>query len=164
MLLSVVFSARYNKPLTILALALTALSAVTLIGIGVGYLLTGLIPEGLLNYISGSIFLLIGVYYLLIPVKEEQVNSSKTGLAAFFTLMFISEFGDKTQISIISLTISTLSPLGVFIGAIIGFAVINAVAVILGNRVSGKVNPTLIRRVSAVIFIVFSILTFLQIL
>lgn len=164
MLLSIVFSARYRKPLTVLLLALLALSTVTLIGIGIGFLIVELIPEAVLKYISGSLFLIIGLYYLLAPFKAETASSSKAGLASFFGLMFISEFGDKTQISIISLTISTMSPIGVFIGALIGFTVINSIAVILGDRISSRINPVIIRRISAVVFIAFSVLTFLGVL
>ena len=164
MLMSIIFSAEYRKPLTILALALLALSTVTLIGIGVGLLIIELIPVHVLKYISGSLFLIIGLYYLLTPVQEKQTTASKKGLTAFLALMFISEFGDKTQISIISLTISTMSPIGVFTGAIIGFTVINLIAVILGDRVSGKIKPAIIKRISAIIFIAFSVLTFIGIL
>ncbi len=164
MLLTVVYSAKHRRPLIVLTLALTALSAVTLIGIGFGYLIVELTPGIFLKYISGSLFLLLGLYYLLTPVRGEQAASSNKSLAAFFTLMFISEFGDKTQISIISLTISTLSPISVFIGALIGFTVVNSIAVILGNRLSGRLKPILIRRVSAILFIVFSILAFTGIL
>jgi putative Ca2+/H+ antiporter (TMEM165/GDT1 family) len=166
MLMSMIFSARYKKRLLVLTSVILALATVTIIGIVIGFIIFEIIPEIYLNYISGSIFIILGIYYIINSRRETEDLSidTKVSFASIYSLTFISEFGDKTQIAIISLIISTMEPIGVFIGAIIGFLVINLMAVYVGEKISKKISINLIKTVSAIIFIIFGILTILNIL
>jgi len=159
MLSTIVFSARYKRPYMVLAAVMLALSTVTLIGIGVGFLLTEIIPLYILIYISGSVFIILGFYYLLTAKKEEEDSIRATAsFAAVFWIVFISEFGDKTQLAVISLTISLIAPIEVFFGATLGFLIINGIAILIGETISQRLPLVLIKRVAAILFIVFGIL------
>ncbi|MHA1755043.1 MAG: TMEM165/GDT1 family protein [Candidatus Odinarchaeia archaeon] len=167
MVMSVVFSARYGKSVLILLAILSALIAVTLIGIGTGIIIFEVIPQYVFKYISSGLFLILGVYYLIKKETDDSEHTNpdiKSTLTSIFAFIFISEFGDKTQLAVISLTITTLDPLGVLLGAIAGFAVINTIAVILGNIISEKISIRLFQKISAVVFIVFGILILLGVL
>ncbi len=166
MLSTIVFSARYKRPYAVFVAAILALSVVTLIGIGAGFLLTEIIPTYILVYISGSIFIILGFYYLLTAKKEEDEDSVKAAasFATVFWFVFISEFGDKTQLAVISLTITLIAPVEVFVGAILGFLIVNGIAVIIGETAGQKLPLVLIKRVAAILFIVFGILILVGIL
>ncbi|MFX0096976.1 MAG: TMEM165/GDT1 family protein [Candidatus Hodarchaeota archaeon] len=160
MLSTIVLSARYKRPYAVFAAVMLALLTVTLIGIGAGFLLTEIIPTYILVYISGSVFIIFGFYYLLTAKKDEDADSIK-GAASFvsiFSLVFIAEFGDKTQLAVISLTITLIAPVEVFVGAILGFLIVNGIAVIIGEKMGQKLPLLLIKRVAAILFIVFGIL------
>ncbi|MFX1486212.1 MAG: TMEM165/GDT1 family protein [Promethearchaeota archaeon] len=159
MLSTIVFSARYRKRYTVLTAVILALSTVTLIGIGLGFFLTEVIPSNILAYISGSVFIILGFYYLLTAKKEEQDSvEAAASFATVFWFVFVSEFGDKTQLAVISLTISLIAPVEVFIGAILGFLIVNGIAVLIGEKIGQKLPLVLIKRVAAALFIVFGIL------
>ncbi|MHA1238785.1 MAG: TMEM165/GDT1 family protein [Candidatus Odinarchaeia archaeon] len=165
MLLSVVLSARYKRPYIVLAAVILGLLTVTLIGIATGFLILELIPEYVLTYFSAAIFLGIGVYYFLTS-KSEEVEPLGSNLTFFtiFWLTFISEFGDKTQLAVISLTVSAVAPLEVFAGAALGFLIINCVAVAMGDKISEKLPLILVKKAAAVLFIFFGVLMLIGIL
>ncbi|MFX1351554.1 MAG: TMEM165/GDT1 family protein [Promethearchaeota archaeon] len=166
MLSTIVFSARYKRPYAVFAAVMLALLTVTLIGIGAGFLLTEIIPTYILVYISGSVFIIFGFYYLLTAKKEEEEDSIKAAASfvTIFWLVFIAEFGDKTQLAVISLTITLIAPIEIFVGAILGFLIVNGIAVVIGERVGQKLPLILIKRVAAILFIIFGILILIGIL
>ncbi|MHA1409153.1 MAG: TMEM165/GDT1 family protein [Candidatus Odinarchaeia archaeon] len=161
MLSAMIFSATYRKPIIVFIATILALITVTLIGLAIGFLIIELVPITILHYISGALFIVIGVYYLLTYKNADSVYNynSKFSFVSVYSFIFISEFGDKTQIAIISLVISTLSPIGVFSGAVVGFIIVNGLAVFIGDKISGKLPLTWIKLASAIIFILFGILT-----
>ncbi|MFX0068900.1 MAG: TMEM165/GDT1 family protein [Promethearchaeota archaeon] len=166
MLSTIVFSARYKRPYAVFAAVMLALLTVTLIGIGAGFLLTEIIPTYILVYISGSVFIIFGFYYLLTAKKEEEEDSIKAAASfvTIFWLVFIAEFGDKTQLAVISLTLTLIAPIEIFVGAILGFLIVNGIAVVIGERVGQKLPLILIKRVAAILFIIFGILILIGIL
>lgn len=77
--------------------------------------------------------------------------------AEAFGITFIAEFGDKTQIAILTLS-ARYGIMPVFLGAAIAFVILNAIAVALGVVVHRYVPEQVIRYVAAGIFIIFGLL------
>ncbi len=73
-------------------------------------------------------------------------------LTAFLTL-FLAEIGDKTQIAVMSLSASTKKPWAVFLGGTLALAVLTAIAAFFGETITRVVSETVLRRVSATLFI-----------
>lgn len=76
-----------------------------------------------------------------------------------FGLTFVAEFGDKTQLAILTLA-ARYGWLPVFLGASVAFAVLNALAVTVGAVLARFVPEEVIRYVSAAVFILFGLLSF----
>ena len=76
-----------------------------------------------------------------------------------FGLTFVAEFGDKTQIAILTLS-ARYGWLPVFLGACLAFAVLNAIAVTLGAVFARYIPADVIRYCAAALFIVFGLLSF----
>ena len=76
-----------------------------------------------------------------------------------FGLTFIAEIGDKTQIAILTLS-ARYGFLPVFLGAALAFVILNGLAVTVGAVVARYVPESVVRYVSAGIFILFGLLSF----
>ncbi|MDD5656084.1 MAG: TMEM165/GDT1 family protein, partial [Elusimicrobia bacterium] len=63
-----------------------------------------------------------------------------TSFIESFLALFVAEFGDKTQLAVITLTASTGKPWAVFLGASLALAVGTALGVVFGH-VALKIVP-----------------------
>jgi len=73
-------------------------------------------------------------------------------------MILLAELGDKTQLTVISLSCS-YQPLPVFIGSMLGFLVVDGISIIIGSSLASFIPITWITMVSGVIFILFGLMT-----
>jgi putative Ca2+/H+ antiporter (TMEM165/GDT1 family) len=69
-----------------------------------------------------------------------------------FSVVFIAEWGDLTQLGTAALAARYKSPLAVFSGATLALWCVAGLAVFIGNRAGKLMDPELTKRVAAVIF------------
>ena len=77
-----------------------------------------------------------------------------------FGTLFLAELGDKTQLSVITLTAKTKAPLPVFIGASAALIIVTLIGVIAGEAIVRVVPAEVIKKIAAAAFIVIGILMF----
>lgn len=77
-----------------------------------------------------------------------------------FLLIFVGEFGDKTQLAIISLSCN-YKVKHVFLGAMLAFFVVDGVSAFLGGPLLALLPVSLVRVVAGVVFIFFGVLPLL---
>lgn len=75
-----------------------------------------------------------------------------------FSLVFLAELGDKTQLATLSLAASGHSRLGVFLGASAALILTTGIAVLLGAGLARMVPPVWIQRAAGVGFLVMGVL------
>lgn len=75
-------------------------------------------------------------------------------LAQTFSLIFLAELGDKTQLATLSLAASGKSRLTVFLGAAVALAATSGIAVLLGEGVARVVPEAWIKRLAGAGFLV----------
>jgi putative Ca2+/H+ antiporter (TMEM165/GDT1 family) len=81
-----------------------------------------------------------------------------TPLLASFALFALMEFGDKTHIAVITLSMKN-RVVDVFVGAIIAFALVDGVSILLGGFISNLLPTFWINVGSGALFLLFGILT-----
>lgn len=69
-----------------------------------------------------------------------------------FLLIFVAEFGDKTQIAVAGLT-STALPASVWVGATLALTVTSALGIWAGKTILRRFSVTLLHRIGGVLFI-----------
>jgi len=137
---------------------------ITLLGVILGTILFEFIPIFFVKILSGSIFVLFGIWTLFkmneAEAKPKETNKSekKSVFSTTFVMISLAEFGDKTQFAVIALTAQYGSPLVVFIGAVLAFALIVGIGVVLGKKISEKVSSKWIDLGSALLFIIIGII------
>jgi len=148
-----------NKPLEVFLGALGAFAVVDGASVLVGGLIANLIPEFWINVISGGLFLLFGVLTLINKDDEKEVKeSSKSGLASAFSLVTLMELGDKTQFASFVLAARYGNPVMVFLGIMIGAALITGSGVIIGKGLMRIVPERYLRYAAAALFLIFGVI------
>ncbi len=73
-----------------------------------------------------------------------------------FTMTFLAEWGDRSQISTIALAASK-DPIGVTIGGIIGHAICTGLAVMGGKLLATRISEKMVSIVGGILFLLFAI-------
>lgn len=81
-------------------------------------------------------------------------------LLSSFVIVALAEFGDKTQVAIISLS-AKHRPRSVFAGAVLAFALIDGVCALIGGAIAPFVPAFWVSLVAGIAFIIFGIYTLL---
>lgn len=125
----------------------------------VGSWVTNVIPLHLVKLISGAVFILFGVMILRGDREAEEVESPLSSRSVFlsgFSMIFLSEWGDKTQIAS-ALFAAEYDPLMVLIGVMTALLVLSAMAIYLGKLLSSRIDRRQVTRVAGVAFLLIGL-------
>ena len=160
-----------------------ALAVMTLLSVWIGQIAT-LLPQLYVQWVAIALFFGFGLKLLydasqmsgkeslddeceeaLEAVKQREQGITSWSIRAVlleaFTLTFVAEWGDRTQLATITLA-SANNPYGVLVGAVLGHAICAAIAVTCGKLIAGRISEQLLTALGGVLFIGFGILAALN--
>ncbi|MBS7631846.1 TMEM165/GDT1 family protein [Candidatus Bathyarchaeota archaeon] len=117
-----------------------------------------LLPYRLVSLVSGGIFIGLGLYTLIRREEEVKVKDSRNDYLASFSIIFLMELGDKTQIASLVLSAQLNSTPLVLAGIMLAFTILTLIAVLLGAKFMKRLPEKLLKIVSSLLFIIFGIL------
>ncbi|RDE16128.1 MAG: hypothetical protein C4K48_02505 [Candidatus Thorarchaeota archaeon] len=165
MLTTMCLSAQYRRPKLVLLATIAALAISSAMAVILGFILSGTLSIEIITYISGIMFLSLGIFTLARSNSEIPETCDNPGtLFGMFSLVLLSELGDKSQITILALAAQSLFPIIVFAGAVIGFLIVNSLGAFAGNRVAQRIPLRIVKRVVGTVFILFGLLIIFGIL
>ena len=165
MLTSMCLSAQYRRPKLVFLATILALATSSVIAIIVGYILSTALPLEIIAYVSGILFIGLGLFTLANSNSKEPDTCDNPGtLFGMFSLVLLSELGDKSQITILALAAQSNFFIMVFIGSIIGFLIVTSLGVWAGNRVAARIPLKIVKIVVGLVFILFGAFVVLGIL
>jgi putative Ca2+/H+ antiporter (TMEM165/GDT1 family) len=88
------------------------------------------------------------------------VNVETQVFTQAFTLTFLAEWGDRSQIATIAIA-STKSVLGVIVGGLIGHALCTGLAVLGGRMLAAKISERTVAFSGGTLFLVFAVHSFI---
>jgi len=94
--------------------------------------------------------------------KEEDRNESYVPIIAVASAFFLGELGDKTQISVIGLTVGSSLPIAVLIGSVSAMIVAGICSIIIGKKMEKHVPEIPLKILASFVFFVFAILKFVN--
>ena len=167
--------------------AFAALTAVTLISLGLGYGLRELLPATVVPWLAAVLFIGFGLKLLVDAQgmganeadEEEQqaqqaideaesrrrISTTWTVIWESFVLVFIAELGDRTQFTTIFLaTAPAFTFAGLLAGTLAGHALVTWLAVGAGKWIGGRISEQLLYRLSGGLFIAFGLFALRQVL
>lgn len=141
--------------------AIMAFLMVDGIAILAGDWITDAAPGGLIKALSGTIFIIFG--FLMLRNKRGEIETEhhlKNPFYSGFILIFVSEWGDKTQI-VSGLLAAKYNGLMVLMGIIIALGSLSLMAVYLGRLISNNMNSGTITKIAGILFILMGTSFFL---
>ena len=113
---------------------------------------------------AGLVSVLFGVFAIHIFLNQDDGESKdvveRPGHGIFLTtllLIFVAEFGDKTQIAVAGLA-SSVNPLLVWIGATAALVTISALGVWAGRTILQRIPLLWLHRISGGLFLMFAMI------
>jgi Ca2+/H+ antiporter, TMEM165/GDT1 family len=161
-LLSLLLAARFRQPLPIMCGILLATLANHAAAGAAGVLFGHMIGGAWLRWMLGLSFLAVAVWALIPDRLDEREAVRRSG--AFLTTLvafFLAEIGDKTQIATIGLAARFDQLWAVVLGTTLGMMLANIPAVLLGDRMAGRLPVRAIRAAAAAVFAALGIATLL---
>lgn len=163
-LLAFLLAARFKKPMPIILGILVA----TLVNHGLagalGVWITSAIGPGLLRWVLGISFIAMAGW-MLIPDKIEDdgagVSRRHGVFVATLVAFFLAEMGDKTQIATVAMAARFTDAIWVVVGTTLGMMLANVPAVLLGDRLAGRIPMKLVHGIAAAIFALLGLATLL---
>ena len=151
-------SMRERSRLQLLVGAILAFLLVDGVAVLAGSWIKGLIPTKMVIIFSSIIFVALGAKTML---EQETQGIDKprfrNPLVTSFTLVFIAEWLDKTQI-VAGIMAARFDPLMILAESLIILGIVSAATISLGALISGKISRNLTLKISGAIFIAIGIL------
>jgi Ca2+/H+ antiporter, TMEM165/GDT1 family len=153
---------------SVLGGATTGLVAATAIGAAIGGVMAVTLTEWLplIRVGGGMLFVGLGAWMIIQAVRHRHVSTEsegsiptqRNGFLEAAGLLFVAEFGDKTQIAVVILAASYVAPVSVFIGASLAEALIAVSSVIIGASLARFITQRWLGFVSSVLFLAAGVL------
>ncbi len=178
---TLVMSTRF-RPLLVWIGVVAAFFVQTLVAVAIGGVLSQL-PKRPIEIVAALLFLVGGIILLRGASKadaeeaeteeefgEKSSSASARELAGWkvvtfsFTVLFLAEWGDLSQILTASMVLRFDDPVSVFIGAFLALAAVSGLAALLGRTLLQRIRLSTIRRVGGVVCLVLATVSVLQIL
>ncbi len=181
--IAMILAMQYSRRLVFTG-AIAALAAMTMLSVGVGQT-ASLLPDIYIHYAEIALFTIFGFKLLydatqmpsetcdvavvgeakeVVEKAEKQIKDQKNIWAILleaFVLVFVAEWGDRTQIATIALAAEN-NPIGVSFGAILGHAICAVIAVTSGRVLAGQITERQLTAAGGCLFIVFGIFAAIQ--
>jgi putative Ca2+/H+ antiporter (TMEM165/GDT1 family) len=183
-LLALVLATRY-KPMEVLIGIFAATLLIHLISTVVGAAIGSLIPQLVLSWIAGLLFVGFGIWTLRGDTVDEDAEAKASRFGPIVTsgiAFFLAEIGDKTQIMTMTIAADpnaamrtfggfaagwlpsgvahsgqTAVLVGVWLGSTLGMVIADGIAILIGSVLGKKLPERLITRISGVVFILFGV-------
>ena len=130
--------------------------------------LVSLAPRRVVAAVSGLLFG-IGAVLLLRKGSADEVHEIDVrpagpwrSIVTSFGVLFVSEFGDLSQLATAGFAARFGDPLSVFVGSFGALATVAALAVLVGRTVLRVVPVVIVRRIAGVALAVLSVLAFVS--
>jgi len=147
-----------QKPFPMFIGAATALTVQSLVAVAAGHLVS-LLPQRPVYLFAGGLFILSAVLMWLRKDEREpgvEDHDADRGFWRFvwqpFVIIFIAEWGDLTKLATAALAARYHDPVAFFGGATAALWAVAAIAVFVGHRAGKLLNPTVTKKVAAVLF------------
>jgi Ca2+/H+ antiporter, TMEM165/GDT1 family len=128
------------------------------IAVTVGVALFAMLPKRSVDAVVAVLFLLGATYAwregTKLPHEKPPPRTSRPGaVLTAFTVIFLAEWGDLTQILTANLAAKYHSPLSVAVGCVLALWAVAAVAVVGGRALLRFIDVSTVRKVTAVVLL-----------
>jgi len=150
---------KYRKPVQVFSGALLAHGIMDGTAIIAGSLVASFFEITFLKLGIAALFIAIGIYMIFKEEESKKVPPLiKNVFLTAFALIFLSEFGDKSQIAAGLLSAKYNMPLIVFAGTMLALAFAIGINLLIGKKVAKFVGHEKAEKIAAGLFILYGII------
>jgi putative Ca2+/H+ antiporter (TMEM165/GDT1 family) len=150
-----------HRPAPVIIGAISAFALLNLLAVVFGAAVAAWLPEWLVTLVVAVLFAVFGTSSLRYEAEDEdEAVAEKPGhsvVTTTFLLIFLAEFGDKTQIAVAGMS-STVVASAVWSGATLALAGTSVIGVIAGRKLMHKLPLLWIHRISGGFFLLLAAL------
>ncbi len=167
-LVAIGLALKYRSPVKVFAGAFAAHLLMDSAAVFLGASIGNSISLPLVKTITGVVFIGMGLFLLakLLMDKnnhvEKQVQQSTGAFTASFLAIFVSEFGDKSQVAAGLLGARYLQPLPVILGFMTAIALVISFNIFIASKAAEKLPRKTLKLISTILFIGFGVATLLS--
>lgn len=122
-----------------------------------GSFLTSVIPILFVKMVSGGLFIIFGVMMLTEKgIYHTDRMKSHNPFMAGFLMIFMAEWGDKTQLSS-GLLATQYNPLAILAGTLAAMFALSAAAIYAGKFITEKINHKAVTKIAGAAFMLIGI-------
>lgn len=162
-LLAFILAAKFHKPVPIVVGILVATLANHAVAGLLGSWMTTLLGPETLRWVLGMSFIAMALW-TLIPDRFDEKDAKLAPFGVFGTTLiafFLAEMGDKTQVATLALAAQYQDVLQVVAGTTFGMMIANVPAVLLGDRIAGRLPVRTVHFIAAALFATLGVATLL---
>ena len=162
-LLAFILAAKFRKPIPIILGVLVSTIANHAFAGALGAWITSLVSPETMRWVLGVSFIGMAIW-TLIPDKFDESEAKFARFGVFGTTViafFLAEMGDKTQVATVALAAQYHAFIPVVAGTTLGMMIANVPAVLLGDRIAGKIPVRIVHAIAALIFAIIGVATLL---
>lgn len=160
-LLAMTLAHRYRAA-SVIAGTFAAFALLNLLGVLAGGVLAELVPRALVLLVAAALFLYFGYrsWREADGAEEAQTEAGPKGrgLVVSFTLIFVAELGDKTQLAVITLAAGTGDIWAVFAGGTLALWSVSLLGILFGCTLLRRLPQHWVHRAAALLFVAFGLL------
>ena len=140
----------------VLVASIGGFAVANVIAVLLGCVVRLVVDLAIAKVLAAALFFAIGLWMIL-RGEGEQSRVIKYSLIACFLMVFLMEMGDKTQLSVFSLTILYENPLVVLTGGVIGYAIANSIGIIIAKYLNNRVDWSRVKKYAGLVMILIGI-------
>jgi putative Ca2+/H+ antiporter (TMEM165/GDT1 family) len=134
----------------------------------IGHELAGLIPQQIVLITAAGLFLFFGYQSWREAKNIKAPNLSarfgRSGLIVSFSVIFITELGERTQLAMIAVLAGTGDISALFLGGTLALWSISRLGILFGRTVLRKLPHQLVRQAAALLFLAFAALALVYVI
>jgi putative Ca2+/H+ antiporter (TMEM165/GDT1 family) len=166
-LLVMTLAHRY-RPWSVISGSFAAFAVLNLLAVLIGQALFEWLPQAWLLLAAAGLFVFFGIRSWQEANEAEDeaeiVDRDRGGLIQSFSLIFVAELGDKTQLAMLAMVASSGDLWAVMLGGTLALWSVSLIGVFLGCTLLRRLPRCWVHRAAAVLFIAFGLLALTQLI
>lgn len=163
-LLTLLLATRIKNHVMLFFAIMTGFAVGVALAVTVGAGISELVPHKILKIISGTVFIILGI--LLFRRSRQSVKQYKKKhfqhhFLSTALIIFLTDFGDKTQIAI-ALFSASYHPLLVFSAGILALGVDTFIMIFFSKIILRKLREKVIESLAAILFVLTGLFLYFQ--
>ncbi len=146
----------------VIAGVFSAFLVLNLLAVGVGAALYRYVPQRAVLVVAGLLFLFFA-WRAWCEAEGEEADAAcdadgRGAFVASFTLTFVAELGDKTQLALVALAAGSGAVWSVFVGGTLALWAVSAIGIVVGSTLLRRLPRRWMHRAAAALFALFGVL------